>query len=100
MEEYMDQLEHMLGTDEKVEKSVLQKFFGFFRAHPRLIGLGVIILMLLSPVLPSVAVVGLMVVGAVILFVIIMVQVIINRTATTSSSASNSTTTSTNNTPA
>ena len=59
MEEYMDQLEHMLGTDEKVEKSVLQKFFGFFRAHPRMIGLGVIILMLLSPVLPSVAVVGL-----------------------------------------
>ena len=41
MEEYMDQLEHMLGTDEKVEKSVLQKFFGFFRAHPRMIGLGV-----------------------------------------------------------
>ena len=59
MEEYMAQLEHMLGTDEKVEKSVLQKFFGFFRAHPRMIGLGVMILMLLSPLLPSIAVLGL-----------------------------------------
>ena len=59
MEEYMDQLEHMLGTDEKVEKSVLQKFFGFFRAHPRMIGLGVMILMLLSPVLPQIAIIGL-----------------------------------------
>ena len=59
MEEYMDQLEHMLGTDEKVEKSVLQKFFGFFRAHPRMIGLGVMILMLLSPILPQIAIIGL-----------------------------------------
>jgi hypothetical protein len=59
MEEYMDQLEYMLGKDEKVEKSILQKFFGFFRAHPRLIGLGVMILMLLSPVLPQIAIIGL-----------------------------------------
>ena len=59
MEEYMDQLEYMLGKDEKVEKSILQKFFGFFRAHPRMIGLGVIILMLLSPMLPSIAIIGL-----------------------------------------
>ena len=59
MEEYMDQLEYMLGKDEKVEKSILQKFFGFFRAHPRMIGLGVMILMLLSPVLPQIAIIGL-----------------------------------------
>ena len=61
MEEYMSKLEQKLGDsyEEKEEKSILQKFFGFFRAHPRMIGLGVIILMLLSPVLPSVAVVGL-----------------------------------------
>ena len=58
MEEYMAKLEHMLGKEE-VEKSTLQKFFGFFRAHPRMIGLGVMILMLLSPMLPSIAVVGL-----------------------------------------
>ena len=59
MEEYMAQLEHMLGEEEEVEKSTLQKFFGFFRAHPRMIGLGVMILMLLSPLLPSIAVLGL-----------------------------------------
>tara|TARA_B110000459_G_scaffold201087_1_gene250999 strand:+ start:1418 stop:1864 length:447 start_codon:yes stop_codon:yes gene_type:complete len=59
MEEYMSQLEHLLGQDEKVEKTVLQKFFGFFRAHPRMIGLGVMILMLLSPVLPQIAIIGL-----------------------------------------
>jgi hypothetical protein len=59
MEEYMSQLEHLLGQDEKVEKSVLQKFFGFFRAHPRMIGLGVMILMLLSPILPQIAIIGL-----------------------------------------
>ena len=59
MEEYMAQLEHMLGSDEKIEKTTLQKFFGFFRAHPRMIGLGVMILMLLSPLLPSIAVLGL-----------------------------------------
>ena len=61
MEEYMANLEMKLGSsyEEKEEKSTLKKFFGFFRAHPRLIGLGVIILMLLSPVLPSIAVVGL-----------------------------------------
>jgi len=59
MEEYMAQLEHMLGTDEKVEKTVLQKFFGFFRAHPRMIGLGVMILMLISPILPQIAIIGL-----------------------------------------
>jgi|GEM_PF-1896549 hypothetical protein len=59
MEEYMAKLEHMLGKEEEVEKSTLQKFFGFFRAHPRMIGLGVMILMLLSPMLPSIAVVGL-----------------------------------------
>jgi hypothetical protein len=59
MEEYMAQLEHMLGSEEKVEKTVLQKFFGFFRAHPRMIGLGVMILMLLSPILPQIAIIGL-----------------------------------------
>ena len=61
MEEYMANLEMKLGSsyEEKEEKSTLKKFFGFFRAHPRLIGLGVIILMLLSPLLPSIAVVGL-----------------------------------------
>ena len=61
MEEYMANLETKLGSsyEEKEEKSTLKKFFGFFRAHPRLIGLGVIILMLLSPLLPSIAVVGL-----------------------------------------
>ena len=59
MEEYMAKLEHMLGKEEEVEKSTLQKFFGFFRAHPRMIGLGVMILMLLSPVLPQIAVIGL-----------------------------------------
>ena len=59
MEEYMAKLEHMLGKEEEVEKSTLKKFFGFFRAHPRMIGLGVMILMLLSPMLPSIAVVGL-----------------------------------------
>ena len=59
MEEYMAKLEHMLGKEEEVEKSTLQKFFGFFRAHPRMIGLGVMILMLLSPLLPQIAVIGL-----------------------------------------
>jgi hypothetical protein len=61
MEEYMANLEMKLGSsyEEKEEKSTLKKFFSFFRAHPRLIGLGVIILMLLSPLLPSIAVVGL-----------------------------------------
>ena len=58
MEEYMAKLETKLGN-EKVEKTTLQKFFGFFRKHPRMIGLGVIILMLLSPMLPSIAVIGL-----------------------------------------
>ena len=58
MEEYMAKLETKLGN-EKVEKTTLQKFFGFFRKHPRYIGLGVIILMLLSPMLPSIAVIGL-----------------------------------------
>ena len=59
MRDYMDRLEYQLGADEKVEKTTLQKFFGFFRKHPRMIGLGVIILMLLSPVLPQIAVIGL-----------------------------------------
>lgn len=61
MEDYMSKLEMKLGNsyEEKEEKSMLKKFFGFFRKHPRMIGLGVIILMLLSPVLPSIAVVGL-----------------------------------------
>jgi hypothetical protein len=59
MEDYMAKLEIRLGQDEKVEKSTLQKFFGFFRKHPRMIGLGVIILMLLSPILPQIAVIGL-----------------------------------------
>ena len=59
MEEYMAKLEHMLGKEEEVEKSTLQKFFGFFRAHPRMIGLGVMILMLLSPILPQIAIIGL-----------------------------------------
>ena len=58
MEAYMSKLEDRLGT-EKVKTSTLKKFFGFFRAHPRMIGLGVMILMLLSPMLPSIAVVGL-----------------------------------------
>ena len=58
MQDYMDKLEMKLGN-EKVEKTTLQKFFGFFRKHPRMIGLGVIILMLLSPMLPSIAVIGL-----------------------------------------
>jgi len=58
MQNYMDKLEMKLGN-EKVEKTTLQKFFGFFRKHPRYIGLGVIILMLLSPMLPSIAVIGL-----------------------------------------
>ena len=58
MEQYMSKLEDKLGT-EKVQKSTLKKFFGFFRAHPRMIGLGVMILMLLSPMLPSIAVIGL-----------------------------------------
>jgi len=58
MQDYMDQLEMKLGT-EKVEKTTIQKFFGFFRAHPRMIGLGVMILMLLSPVLPQIAIIGL-----------------------------------------
>ena len=58
MQDYMNQLEMKLGT-EKVEKTTIQKFFGFFRKHPRMIGLGVIILMLISPMLPSIAVIGL-----------------------------------------
>ena len=58
MQDYMDKLEMKLGN-EKVEKTTLQKFFGFFRKHPRYIGLGVIILMLLSPMLPSIALIGL-----------------------------------------
>ena len=58
MQDYMDKLERKLGN-EKVEKTTLQKFFGFFRKHPRMIGLGVIILMLLSPMLPSIAIIGL-----------------------------------------
>jgi len=58
MQDYMDKLELKLGT-EKVEKSTLQKFFGFFRKHPKMIGLGVMILILLSPLLPSIAVIGL-----------------------------------------
>lgn len=58
MQDYMDKLEMKLGN-EKVEKTTLQKFFGFFRKHPRYIGLGVIILMLLSPMLPSIAIIGL-----------------------------------------
>ena len=59
MQDYMDRLEVTLGRDEKVQKTTLQKFFGFFRKHPRMIGLGVIILMLLSPMLPSIAIIGL-----------------------------------------
>ena len=59
MRDYMEKLEQQLGADEKVEKTTLQKFFGFFRKHPRMIGLGVIILMLLSPILPQIAVIGL-----------------------------------------
>ena len=58
MQDYMANLETKLG-DEKVEKTTLQKFFGFFRSHPRWIGLGVIILMLISPMLPSIAIIGL-----------------------------------------
>ena len=58
MEEYMTQLELKLGN-EKVEKTTLQKFFGFFRKHPKMIGLGVMILILLSPLLPSIAIIGL-----------------------------------------
>jgi len=58
MQDYMDKLELKLGT-EKVEKTTLQKFFGFFRKHPKMIGLGVMILILLSPLLPSIAVIGL-----------------------------------------
>ena len=58
MEDYMDQLELKLGN-EKVEKTTLQKFFGFFRKHPKMIGLGVMILILLSPLLPSIAIIGL-----------------------------------------
>ena len=58
MEDYMDQLELKLGN-EKIEKTTLQKFFGFFRKHPKLIGLGVMILILLSPLLPSIAIIGL-----------------------------------------
>ena len=58
MQEYMANLETKLGS-EKVEKSTLKKFFGFFRSHPRWIGLGVIILMLVSPMLPSIAIIGL-----------------------------------------
>ena len=61
MEEYMANLETKLGSsyEEKEEKSTLKKFFGFFRAHPRMIGLGVMILMLLSPILPQIAIIGL-----------------------------------------
>jgi hypothetical protein len=59
MEDYMDRLEVKLGQDEKVDKTTLQKFFGFFRKHPKLIGLGVMVLILLSPMLPSIAVIGL-----------------------------------------
>jgi hypothetical protein len=59
MEDYMSKLEDKLGNDEKVKTPIIKKFFGFFRAHPRMIGLGVMILMLLSPMLPSIAVVGL-----------------------------------------
>ncbi len=58
MEQYMSKLEDKLGN-EKVEKTTLQKFFGFFRKHPKMIGLGVMILILLSPLLPSIAVIGL-----------------------------------------
>jgi hypothetical protein len=58
MEEYMTQLELKLGN-EKVEKTTLQKFFGFFRKHPKMIGLGVMLLILLSPLLPSIAIIGL-----------------------------------------
>jgi len=58
MQEYMANLETKLGS-EKVEKSTLKKFFGFFRAHPRMIGLGVVLLMLISPMLPSIAILGL-----------------------------------------
>ena len=58
MEDYMDQLELKLGN-EKIEKTTLQKFFGFFRKHPKMIGLGVMILILLSPLLPSIAIIGL-----------------------------------------
>jgi hypothetical protein len=58
MQDYMAGLEAKLGN-EKVEKTTLQKFFGFFRAHPRMIGLGVVLLMLISPMLPSIAIVGL-----------------------------------------
>ena len=59
MQDYMSKLEDKLGGEEKVKTPTLKKFFGFFRAHPRMIGLGVMILMLLSPMLPSIAVVGL-----------------------------------------
>ena len=58
MQDYMAGLEAKLGN-EKVEKTTLQKFFGFFREHPKLIGLGVILLMLISPILPQIAIVGL-----------------------------------------
>ena len=59
MKQYMSKLEDKLGNEEKVKTSTLKKFFGFFRAHPRMIGLGVMILMLLSPMLPSIAIIGL-----------------------------------------
>tara|TARA_B100000953_G_scaffold195845_1_gene161295 strand:- start:461 stop:907 length:447 start_codon:yes stop_codon:yes gene_type:complete len=58
MEEYMAKLEAKL-SNEKIEKTTLQKFFGFFRKHPKMIGLGVMILILLSPLLPSIAIIGL-----------------------------------------
>ena len=59
MEQYMSKLEDKLGGEEKIKTTTLKKFFGFFRAHPRMIGLGVMILMLLSPMLPSIAIIGL-----------------------------------------
>jgi len=57
-EKYLAKKENELEK-KGVDKKSTQKFFGFFRKHPRLIGLAVIILMLISPLFTDIGILGL-----------------------------------------
>ena len=55
----IDRLQGMLSTQKDVKQGTISKFIDFFRKNPKLIGLGVIILLLISPLLPKIAIIGL-----------------------------------------
>ena len=57
-EKYLAKKENELEK-KGVDKKSIQKFFGLFRKHPRLIGLAVIILMLISPLFGDIDLLGL-----------------------------------------